>query len=239
MTKSPALDDNAASTREMLARHHRGPEFSTAMETSFPNRFNEAFWSFWQQYIHPVLPARPTLVDFGTGPGLLLREWAQRYPQGQLIGVELMPYMLEKAQHHLADLPEVQLIQSDLHDPRLPLPAGSVDAAQAVVVLHEMTQPIRLLQATWTLLKPGGRLLVVDWVRAPIALYFDEATVNQLFDPATDLDLINDRLTHFYEHNRFSADDLIWLVQQVGFVVVGQELYNQSRFLRLALEKRV
>jgi ubiquinone/menaquinone biosynthesis C-methylase UbiE len=183
------------------------------------------------------LPAAPCLLDLGTGPGYVLRQWAQRYPGGQLIGVDLMPYMLERAKADLKDIPGIQLLQADLHDPHLPLPDSSVDAAQAVVVIHEMVQPVRLLQAVRRLLKPGGRFLLVDWVRAPLSLYFDAATEAQLFQPDTPLDTLVDQFTHFYEHNRFSAEDLAWLLEKVGLRVVAQELYGQNRFVRLVAEK--
>lgn len=224
-------------TFQLLYQHHRGPSFCERMLATAPGRFNEAFWRFWQQHVEPCLPAAPCLLDLGTGPGYVLRQWAQRYPGGQLIGVDLMPYMLERAKADLKDIPGIQLLQADLHDPHLPLPDSSVDAAQAVVVIHEMVQPVRLLQAVRRLLKAGGRFLLVDWVRAPLSLYFDAATEAQLFQPDTPLDTLVDQFTHFYEHNRFSAEDLAWLLEKVGLRVVAQELYGQNRFVRLVAEK--
>lgn len=53
----------------------------------------------------------------------------------------------------------------------------------------------------------------------------------------TSLDTLVDQFTHFYEHNRFSAEDLAWLLEKVGLRVVAQELYGQNRFVRLVAEK--
>ncbi|MEN9230840.1 MAG: class I SAM-dependent methyltransferase [Thermostichus sp. DG02_5_bins_236] len=224
-------------TMQLLHQHHRGPSFAERMVATSPGRFNEEFWHFWQTHIHPHLPSSPQLLDLGTGPGFILRQWQQRYPEGHFIGVDLMPYMLERAAADLQGIPGIQLLQTDLHDPHLPLDPGSIDAAQAVMVLHEMVQPLRLLQEVLRLLKPGGRFLLVDWVRAPLSLYFDAATEVQLFQPGTPLATLVDQFTHFYEHNRFSAEDLVWLLEKVGFTVVAQQLYCQNRFVRLVAQK--
>ncbi|MFQ3583699.1 MAG: class I SAM-dependent methyltransferase [Cyanobacteriota bacterium] len=231
------MPESGVDTVQLLYQHHRGPSFAERMVATAPGRFDEAFWHFWQTHIHPHLPSSPKLLDLGTGPGFILRQWWERYPQGLFIGVDLMPYMLERAAAELQGIPSIQLLQADLHDPHLPLEPASIDVAQTVVVLHEMVQPLRLLQEVFRLLKPGGRLLVVDWVRAPLSLYFDPTTEAHLFQPDTPLETLVDQFTHFYEHNRFSAEDLVWLLEKVGFTVVAQQLYNQNRFVRLVAQK--
>jgi arsenite methyltransferase len=233
------MPETGIDTFQLLYQHHRGPSFSERMVATAPGRFNEAFWQFWQMHIEPHLSASPRLLDLGTGPGFALQQWAQRYPKGHYIGVDVMPYMLERAAADLKDIPGIQLLQADLHDPHLPLEADSIDAAQAVVVLHEMIQPLRLLQEVFRLLKPGGRFLLVDWVRAPLSLYFDPNTEAQLFQPDTPQETLLDQFTHFYEHNRFSPEDLVWLLEKVGFAVVAQQLYTQNRFVRLVAEKPI
>lgn len=219
-------------TLNLLTQHHRGPEFSDLMVQTTPGRFNEDFWTFWDRHIHPALEEQPQLLDLGTGPGLALKLWAERYPQGRLTGVDLMPYMLEKAREYLAGYPQVQLLKADLHDPQLPLESESMDGVQTVV------QPVRLLQTAHRVLKPGGRLLVVDWIRAPLALYFSAEVEAQLFSSNADLEFLDDRFTHFYEHNRFSAEDLVWMLERCGFTVIAQERYKQDRFVRIAAEKK-
>lgn len=224
-------------TVSLLEQHHRGAAFSDLMVQTTPSRFDAEFWAFWQAHLDPVIPAQPTLLDLGTGPGLALKAWAERYPQGRYLGVDLMPYMLDKARHLLAGISGVELFPADLHDPQVPLDPESVDVIQTVVVVHEMIQPIRLLQAAYGWLKPGGRLLLVDWIRAPIRVYFDTETEAQLFDPATPIDMLADRITHFCEHNRYGLDDLIWMLEHVGFRILAQQTYRQDRFARIVAEK--
>lgn len=224
-------------TRDLLAKHHGGAHFHDLMLSTSGGRFSPEFWLFWERYALPAIPPRPRLLDLGTGPGLLLAEWATRHPDGEYFGVDVMPYMLDNASRRLADVPGVRLLAADLHDPQMPLMPQSIDVATCVVVLHEMTQPIRLLQSIHTLLKPGGRLILVDWIRASIRRYFDAGTMESLFRPNADPAFLNDRMTHFFEHNRYSADDLAWLLENTGFQVIGQESYKENRFIRMAAEK--
>jgi len=226
------------STRDMLARHHRdGPHFANLMKETFPERFGEGFWSAWDRAVGPVLSDPPVIVDLGAGPGLFLQEVARRYPGARAFGVECAPYMIEAAD----PLPEgCAFIEADLHDPRLPLDDDSVDAALASVVLHEMSQPVKTLIEIRRCLKPGGRIYILDWVRTPLAEYIRNETDDEgeIFDPATPAERLDDLFTHFIEHNRFSREDLIYMMEKSGFRILESELLKGGRFARLIGVKR-
>ncbi|HEX22708.1 MAG TPA: class I SAM-dependent methyltransferase [Chromatiales bacterium] len=221
-------------TQDMLAKHHRdGVAFAQMMKDTFDGRFNEDFWAMWAQNIEPALSDTPVVLDLGTGPGLLLKALAARYPQVRAIGVECADYMLDAAD----DLPEgCEIIAADLHDPHLPLEDGSVDAAVASVVLHEMHQPVRALQEVARCLKPGGRLYVLDWVRAPLAQYLEDAELD-VFAADTPVEALEDLFIHFIEHNRFSSDDLVFLLENTGFRVLEATLLKDGRQARIIAEK--
>lgn len=224
-------------TQAMLARHHRhGENFAQLMKDTFAGRFNDEFWAAWRQWIEPVLSASPVVLDLGSGPGLFLRALAERYPGGRAIGVECASYMLE-AMGELSAGCEVMC--ADLHDPRLPLAEGAVDAAVASVVLHELNQPLRALQEVRRCLKPGGRLYILDWVRAPLEVYVrNETSEEQVFDPVTPVSELEDIFTHFIEHNRFGREDLSYLLEHCGFAVLDSTALREGRFARLVAEKR-
>lgn len=228
--------NNRHRTREMLARHHRdGVEFVQLMRDTFAGRFDEGFWQAWQRWISPCLGGTPVILDLGTGPGLFLREAVARHPGARAIGVECAPYMLEAAR---ADLPAgCEILEEDLHDPQLPLKDGSVDAALAAVVLHEMTQPVRALREVRRCLRPGGRLMVYDWVRAPLEHYL-AGEERDVFDPEMTLAELEDTFTHFIEHNRFSIDDLGFLLEGLGFKVLDSVTLRGGQFARIVAERR-
>lgn len=221
-------------TQEILAKHHRnGAAFAQMMKDTFASRFNEAFWAFWEGKIASRLSATGTVLDLGTGPGLFLRALVDRYPDITAYGVECAPYMLD-AVDALPD--NAQIITADLHDPHLPLASGSVDVAVASVVLHEMQQPVKTLIEIQRCLKPGGVFYILDWVRAPLELYLQNSEVKP-FERATSAEALEDLFVHFIEHNRFSREDLEFLLTNTGFDVVESTLLWAGRQARILAMK--
>ena len=102
-----------------------------------------------------------TLVDLGTGTGRMLELLA---PQaGQLHGIDLSPAMLGIARTNLekAGLRQAQLRQSDIY--ALPFANQTADLVTVHQVLHYLDDPQRALDEAARILKPGGRLLLVDF----------------------------------------------------------------------------
>jgi len=234
--KKQALSPALKHTQEMLAKHHRdGEAFAQMMKDTFAGRFNDEFWAMWAKHIEPTLPENPAVLDLGTGPGMFLKELVERYPQGRAIGVECAGYMIDAVEN----LPDnAQILMADLHDPHLELEDNSVDAAVASVVLHEMSQPVRALQEVYRCLKPGGRFYIMDWVRTPLNQYLEAATEGMsVFDKSTSAEKLDDMFIHFIEHNRFTVDDLEFLLKQTGYKVIEKSLLKDGSHARLIAEK--
>ena len=68
--------------------------------------------------------------------------------------------MLEAARKRVGDLPNVDLRQGDLES--LPIEDSVLDAAMLSLVLHYSPDPAKALTEVARVVKPGGRLLVVD-----------------------------------------------------------------------------
>ena len=221
-------------TQEMLAKHHRdGKAFAQLMKESFESRFNETFWDLWDKKIVPHLCGAPRILDLGTGPGLFLRALVDRYPAATAYGVECAPYMLDAVE----SLPHnAKIITADLHDPRLPLDDNSVDAAVASVVLHEMHQPVKTLLEIQRCLKPGGVFYILDWVRAPLEIYLRKSDV-KAFDRATPAAALEDLFVHFIEHNRFSRDDLEFMLRNTGYDILEYTPLLDGRQARILAKK--
>lgn len=230
------MPDSPTDTKQLLAKHHRdGKAFADLMKQTYANRFNDQFWSDWDKWIAPVFTEQPVVLDLGTGPGLFLAEVVKRDPGMHAIGVEVAPWMLDA----MTPLPpNCEIISDDLHDPHLPVEDNSVDAALASVVLHEMHQPVKALHEMLRCLKPGGRFYVMDWVRAPLETYIqNEFSEQVVFDKATAVNELEDIFVHFIEHNRYSIDDLAYLLGKVGFEVLDRQLIRDGRFARLIAAK--
>lgn len=109
-----------------------------------------------------------TLVDVGTGTGRIIELLADRIARA--IGIDASPAMLAVARANLAaaGLAEVQLRQGDVY--ALPLPDGTADLVVLHQVLHFLDEPARAIAEAARILRPQGRLLVVDF--APHELEF-------------------------------------------------------------------
>src|SRR5882724_340035 len=106
------------------------------------------------------------LLDIGTGTGRILELVAGRVGRG--IGIDLSRDMLIVARANLqsASLGNCQVRQADMY--RLPWTAPSFDAVTIHRVLHYAEDPARVIAEAARVLRPGGRLLIVDF--APHAL---------------------------------------------------------------------
>ncbi|HEY6362310.1 MAG TPA: metalloregulator ArsR/SmtB family transcription factor [Vicinamibacterales bacterium] len=102
----------------------------------------------------------PALVvgDLGCGTGQLTETVAPYV--GHVIAVDGSPDMLDAARRRLAGAGNVELRQGELE--ALPLKAGELDVAVLSLVLHYSPEPQRALEEIARVVRPGGRILVVD-----------------------------------------------------------------------------
>lgn len=209
-------------THEHLLAHHRDfKAFAQAMVDSHAGRFDPVFWAFTEKHA-PEQVKR--VVDLGTGPGLLLKDLAGRYPDADVIGVDGQPEMLAMAEEVVAGNDRLSVIAHDLAgESKMALDDASVDLVIASVVVHELQVPTRLLDEAARVLRPGGALIIYDWVRQPLESYAGGERPTTL-----------DQFTHFSEHCRYTPDDLAWLISTSGFEVTEHMARKNGRFLLLA-----
>ena len=101
-----------------------------------------------------------TLVDVGTGTGRMLELFGGR--AAHAIGVDRSPEMLRLARAKLAAAAApADLRQGDMY--ALPLADGSANTVILHQLLHFAHRPDRALGEAARLLRPGGRLLLVDF----------------------------------------------------------------------------
>lgn len=128
-----------------------------------------------ERAIRRVLGPAPvaTLVDVGTGTGRIIELLADRVERA--IGIDASPAMLAVARANLAGagLPHVQLRQGDVY--ALPLADGSADLVVLHQVLHFLDEPARAVTEAARLLRPQGRLLVVDFAPHELEFLRDQA----------------------------------------------------------------
>ncbi len=104
------------------------------------------------------------ILDVGCGTGLHL-DLYRKY-QCAMYGIDPSPSMLGIAQERLGDAAKLHL--GDASD--MPYEDGSFDLVMAMLALHEMNQATRssVMHEMKRVLKPGGRMLLIDFHPGPI-----------------------------------------------------------------------
>jgi ubiquinone/menaquinone biosynthesis C-methylase UbiE/DNA-binding transcriptional ArsR family regulator len=123
-----------------------------------------------EEAIRAALADRPVraLLDLGTGTGRMLELFGNDIERG--LGLDLSLDMLTLARERLdrAGLKHCSVRQGDIYD--LSLPRDSFDVVIIHQVLHFLDDSARAITEAARVLRPGGRLLVVDF--APHDLEF-------------------------------------------------------------------
>lgn len=105
-----------------------------------------------------------TVADVGAGSGYFAVRMARRVgAQGRVYANDLQPEMLAMLASRLQKegVPNVTLVQGTVDDPKLP--AASIDLILLVDVYHEFSQPQIMLRRMREALKPGGRLVLLEY----------------------------------------------------------------------------
>ena len=98
----------------------------------------------------------------GAGPGRLYLQLAERVgTQGQVIGVDVAPLLLEIARRRTEPLSQVRLIQADAQD--LDLPSESTDAVFSRFGVMTFNDPVAAFATFRRILKPSGALAFCCW----------------------------------------------------------------------------
>ena len=106
------------------------------------------------------------VADIGAGTGYFTWRLAQHAGvTGNVTAVDIQPSMLERSaatvkQHGLAN---VDYVLGTETDPRLK--AGSLDLVFIAYSYHEFSQPETIMDAVRRSLKPGGRLVIVEYAK--------------------------------------------------------------------------
>lgn len=117
-----------------------------------------------------VVGKRPfqAMLDLGTGTGRLLEIFAPLYRRG--VGIDMSREMLAVARANLdkAGIANAQVRHGDIYAP--PVGRDAFDLVTMHQVLHYLGDPQQAIREAARLLRPGGRLLIVDF--APHGLEF-------------------------------------------------------------------
>jgi ubiquinone/menaquinone biosynthesis C-methylase UbiE len=114
-----------------------------------------------------VAPEGGTVLDAGTGPGVLLVELARRRPDLRLTGVDLSADMVTAARRNVARFGDrVAVEEGDVT--RLPFPDNAFDVVVSSISLHHWDDVAAAAPELARVLRPGGRVHIYDFPFAPV-----------------------------------------------------------------------
>jgi ubiquinone/menaquinone biosynthesis C-methylase UbiE len=158
--------------------------------------YNHAERRLWQDA--PDILARiglksgDTLADIGSGDGYFSIPAAQIVAEtGMVYAIDVNAQSLEelKAAARAAGLKNIKTIQGNAED--MVLCERCADYVLMANVLHDFADPGAALASARVMLKPGGKLIDLDWKKEkdqlhgpPFAKRFDEATASRLMSQA-------------------------------------------------------
>jgi len=109
------------------------------------------------------LKAGGSALDVACGSGKLTAELARiAGPRGRVVGLDFSPQMLEVAQR---DHPGIEFLEGDAL--KLPFDDAEFDASTVAFGLRNLSDPIAGLREMLRVVKPGGRSVVLEFVRPP------------------------------------------------------------------------
>jgi SAM-dependent methyltransferase len=153
---------DAARLRGVLAeRRLQSREFFAGSAAEWDRVRDELFGSRAELGALPaLLDPEWTIGDLGCGTGQLIAALAPFV--ATVVGVDESATMLAAARRRLDGIGNAELHEGSLES--LPLAARSLHAAVLSLVLHHAVEPVEVLREAARVLRPGGRLLVIDMV---------------------------------------------------------------------------
>jgi ArsR family transcriptional regulator len=157
-----AEQDDLRLEARLRARRQGAEEFFAGAAQQWEALRAEAFGhGFEREALLGLLPPEWVVADLGCGAGTLAAWLAPAV--ARVIGVDQSAAMLRAARRRLEPFDNVELHRAGLE--ALPLATRSCDAALLVLVLGYVPAVAPVLAEAARILKPGGRLVLVDLAR--------------------------------------------------------------------------
>jgi ArsR family transcriptional regulator len=160
VSSTPAAAHDQRRVQIVLAdRRSKSQEFFTSSAGQWDRLRDELFGDRFHLAALPAFAdAEWTVGDLGCGTGQMSAALAPFVRR--VIAVDASAAMLQAARKRLGAFENIELRRGDLE--ALPIDDGRLDAAAMALVLHHLPDPAAVMGEVARVLKPGGRVLVVD-----------------------------------------------------------------------------
>ena len=103
------------------------------------------------------------IADIGAGTGYFSLRLARRVPLGGVVAVDIQPEMIQLLQDTAGEkgIDNGESVLGAVDDTRIP--ANTIDVVLLVDAYHEFSHPWEMKESLMTALKPGGRIVLVEY----------------------------------------------------------------------------
>ena len=158
-TTSGAEHDERRLKSVLVRRRSKSQEFFASASGQWDRLREELFGrAFHLHALAALLDQDAVVGDLGCGTGMLTETVAPYVKQ--VIAVDGSPDMLQSARRRLHDRNNVDFRMGTLE--ALPIDAAQIDVAVMALVLHHVPDPSAALHECARVLRPGGRVLIID-----------------------------------------------------------------------------
>jgi len=151
-------------TGERIVETHDGiqDEFTVEVYNQFLKRMKDKGWMETDQIIKAGIN-QGLALEIGPGPGYLGLEWLKKTEGTRLTGLEISSNMIEFAEKNAREYNlgvRVNYIEGDAQ--KMPLDDNLFDGVFANGSLHEWSNPKKIFNEIYRVLKPGGLYFISD-----------------------------------------------------------------------------
>lgn len=199
-------------------------------------RQGSATWPQEREFLHWAgLRPGQAVADIGCGPGVISRLMADVVgPEGWVTGLDVSEQLLETARRLAA--PNAGFDRASVYD--LSGHRGLYDFAYVRLVFQHLERPMEAMAEVFSVLKPGGRALVLDSDESVFALHPEPQDLRPFIEETQALQRANGG-------DRFVGGKLGWYMRTAGFeevepqmFVMTPEMMGRETFLDIVLKFR-
>ena len=149
------------------------------------------------------------IADVGCGTGFITLPLAIHLPESEVYAIDVSSEMLDEVNKKI-DFNKIKNIKTILAKEReIPLASQSVTYATIVLVLHEVEDPLSVLQEVERIVASKGRVAILEWIK-------DFSKPRTKLEDEIDADLVEDRI---------AAEQVLFYMNSLGFnLLTSQEL---------------
>jgi ubiquinone/menaquinone biosynthesis C-methylase UbiE len=152
----------------------------------------------------------PTLVDLGTGPGILAIEVHKLLPHARIIGVDPSGEMLKIARGNAVESGMLDFEGRLGRAEEMPIETNSVDLVFSHFSFHEWQDPAKGLSEVFRILKCGGSVVLRDFNRTWFSGW--KRSLVKLLSAA-----VGESYEGHLEMFRFSFEEIAGMLKEAGF----------------------